>query len=158
MDLEEIRQLILLMKENHVAEIHLERGEEKVKLVAQQAAQAPVIVAAPVAPALIAPPQGQLPAPLLGTAGPHVVEEAEPAVTINSPIVGTFYRAPSPESPSYTEVGDTFDADTVLCIVEAMKVMNEIKAETEGTVLEILVENGQPVEFGQPLFRIQRTA
>ena len=83
------------------------------------------------------------------------VEEDENLTEIKSPMVGTFYRAPSPDSPPYVEVGDMVKSDTVLCIVEAMKLMNEIKAECSGKVMEILVENGQPVEYGQPMFKIK---
>jgi len=78
-------------------------------------------------------------------------------VEIPSPLVGTYYRSPAADAPSFVEVGDEVDTDTVLCIVEAMKVMNEIKPEIEGRIVEILVENGQPVEFGQPLFIIEPT-
>jgi acetyl-CoA carboxylase biotin carboxyl carrier protein len=82
------------------------------------------------------------------------VEEAKPGRTVNSPMVGTFYRAPAPEAPPFVDTGSEVIEDTVLCIVEAMKIMNEIKAECRGKVAEVLVENGQPVEYGQPLFRI----
>jgi len=77
------------------------------------------------------------------------------ALTVNSPMVGTFYRAPSPESPPFVKIGDAVGPETVVCILEAMKVMNELKAELSGRVVEIMVENGQPVEFGQPLFRLE---
>lgn len=154
MELNEIRQLIQLMRENRLAEIHIERGEEKVRLVAEPAHSSPVYPAPAADHALhAAPAPAHLPAPNPAASAPGAVEP-EPGVTINSPIVGTYYRAASPESSPYVEVGDSFDHDTVLCIVEAMKVMNEIKAEMSGTILEILVENGQPVEFGQPLFRV----
>ena len=83
------------------------------------------------------------------------VEAKANLIEIKSPMVGTFYRAPAPDAPPYAEVGDRITEETVLCIVEAMKLMNEIKAETAGIVAEILVENGHPVEFGQPLFRIE---
>jgi acetyl-CoA carboxylase biotin carboxyl carrier protein len=83
-----------------------------------------------------------------------MVKEEDNSTTINSPMVGTFYRAPSPDSPPYVEKDDEFNEETVLCIVEAMKVMNEIKAECKGKIADILVENGQPVQFGQPLFRV----
>jgi acetyl-CoA carboxylase biotin carboxyl carrier protein len=157
MELDEIRQLIQLMRENRLAEIHIERGDDKIRLVSEPTHSAPHYLPPAADHALhVAPaPAHQLPAP----AAPHSPNAAGPpaeeGVTINSPIVGTFYRSPSPESPPYIDVNDNFDADTVLCIVEAMKVMNEIKAETSGTILQVLVENGQPVEFGQPLFLVK---
>ena len=142
MKLDDIRELIELMKENEIAEIDLEEEGRKVRLVARAPAPPSVIQVAPqpTAPAeLPSPPE-------------HPEEEI---VTIDSPIVGTFYRSPSPENPAYVEVGDSYDEETVVCIVEAMKVMNEIKPEGKGEILEVLIENGQPVEFGQPLFRIK---
>lgn len=152
MELDEIRELIELMKENQIAEIELEREGEKVRLVAVP--EPPLAVAPSSADLNASSSRASAPAELPAPETP--AEEA--GSTIDSPIVGTFYRSPSPESPPYIDVGDEFDEDTVLCIVEAMKVMNEIKAETKGAILEILVENGQPVEFGQPLFRIQPSA
>ena len=98
------------------------------------------------------PPVAPVPAEV-----PAVASAPEPSTDpeIKSPMIGTFYRKPSPESESYVEVGDTVTADTVVCIIEAMKVMNEIKAEMSGVVTEILVEDGRPVEFGQALFRVR---
>jgi acetyl-CoA carboxylase biotin carboxyl carrier protein len=103
-------------------------------------AAAPVLHAAPAAPA---------------PAAPRAEKPEKPGALVTSPFVGTFYRAPSPESPPYVEVGAKVKKGQVLCIVEAMKLMNEIEAEVEGTVAEILVANATPVEFGQPLFRIE---
>ena len=108
------------------------------------------------------PPASAAPIPMPPAAAPAAAPApavAEPAVSndpeIKSPMIGSFYLAPSPESESYVEVGDHVTADTVVCIVEAMKVMNEIKAEMSGVITEILLENGSPVEFGQPLFRVR---
>lgn len=108
------------------------------------------------------PPASAAPIPMPPAAAPAAAPApaaAEPAVSndpeIKSPMIGSFYRAPSPESESYVEVGDHVTADTVVCIVEAMKVMNEIKAEMSGVITEILIENGSSVEFGQPLFRVR---
>ncbi len=153
MNLKDIKGIIDLMKKNAVSEFEMEEGDFKIKLkrapgklrkgevgVAQEG---PAIVAVPV----VAP---AVPAPAL-TAPEPVAEGLE----VKSPMIGTFYRKPSPESESYVEVGDTVTADTVVCIVEAMKVMNEIKAEMSGVVTEILVEDSRPVEFGQPLFRVR---
>ena len=150
MKLEEIRELIALMKENQIAEIDLEQDGERLRVVATQSPVVTRMVAEPAQVVEVSPAAAAIP-----------VAEEPPAApdgeTIDCPIVGTFYRAPSPESPSYVEEGDDFDEETVLCIVEAMKVMNEIKAEKKGKILEILVENGQPVEFGQPLYRVALT-
>ena len=111
-----------------------------------------VATAAPlsVAPPVLAPAVAS-PATPAESAAPKVAEGRE----IASPMVGTFYDAGSPESPAYVKVGDIVNEDTVVCIIEAMKVMNEIKAETSGVVTEILAENGKPVQFGQPLFRVK---
>lgn len=151
MDLDKLREVIALMKEHGLAEIDLEEGGLRMKVVATRESSAPVYMPMP---AMGHAPSG---APAAASSGARPAAEPEPeeiGETINSPIVGTFYRAPSPDSPNYVEEGVEFDDDTVMCIVEAMKVMNEIKAETKGRLLEVLVENGQPVEFGQPLFRI----
>jgi acetyl-CoA carboxylase biotin carboxyl carrier protein len=155
MDLDTLREVIALLKQHGLAEIDLEEDGHRLRVVATPEPTAPSFIPmfaqnAPAAGAPAAPASPNTPASAPGT-GP----EAPPAgPTINSPIVGTFYRAPSPDSPPYIEDGAEFDEETVLCIVEAMKVMNEIKAETKGRLVEALVENGQPVEFGQPLFRI----
>lgn len=153
MNLDEIRELITLMKENQIAEIDLEHEGERLRVVSAlvpATGDLGLVNAAGQQPARIPPPATEV---------PELVPEVEAAaddntVTVNSPIVGTFYRSPSPDSPAFVEEGDEFDEETVLCIVEAMKVMNEIKAELKGKIIELLVENGQPVEFGQPLFRV----
>jgi acetyl-CoA carboxylase biotin carboxyl carrier protein len=146
LDLEEIKQIIELMKQNELAVFELEKGDEKLKL---QRAMAPVV-----------PPSQDVPppppavsigsAPTSSTTSP-VGEGRE----ITSPMVGTFYSAPSPESPPFVTVGSEVTPDTVVCIIEAMKVMNEIKAETTGVIAEIVAENGKPVQFGQALFRLK---
>ena len=151
MNLDEIRELITLMKENQIAEIDLEHEGERLRVVS---ALVPATGDLGLVNAAGQPP-ARIPAPEV----PELVPEVEAAaddntVTVNSPIVGTFYRAPAPDEPAFVEEGDEFDEETVLCIVEAMKVMNEIKAELKGKIIELLVENGQPVEFGQPLFRV----
>jgi acetyl-CoA carboxylase biotin carboxyl carrier protein len=155
MDLETLREVIALLKQHGLAEIDLEEDGRRLRVVAPPEPAAPAFI--PIfganAPAS-APPAAPTSSPAPATA-PDPAAEPPRGPTINSPIVGTFYRAPSPDSPPYIEDGDEFDEETVLCIVEAMKVMNEIKAETKGRLIEALVENGQPVEFGQPLFRIE---
>ena len=158
MDLKDIKVIVDLMKKNAVSEFEMEEGDFKIKLkrdsgkprkgetvVVQEAAPMilPAAAAAPVAaPVATAAPA---PAPAPAAEGPEV----------KSPMIGTFYRKPSPDADSYVEVGSVGEPDTVVCIIEAMKVMNEIKAEVKGTIAEVLVEEGKPVEYGQALFRIE---
>ena len=147
MEFEQIRNLVSLMGEYNLTEFKIEsegcnlcirRGSDV------QTVAAPVVMAAP------APAAAAAAAP--AAAAPAV--EAKPAVTIDSPLVGSFYRAASPDAKPFVQIGDQVTPDTVIGIIEAMKVMNEIKAEKSGVIKEILVENGQPVEYGQPLFVI----
>ncbi len=147
MNLKEIKEIIKLMQENELSEVEVEHegGRLKLKKFGSDVHMTPVYHHAPAAP--VAAP-----------AGSSAAEAAAPAaksaktIEITSPMVGTFYRAPSPESPAYVEVGQIIEVGQVVCIVEAMKLMNEIKAEARGKVVEILVNNAEPVEFGQPLF------
>ena len=146
MDLKEIKALIDLMKKNGLTAFEMEKDGFRIAL-AKEGAYAPAMTYAAPAPVASAP------AP-----APAVAAEAKPAVSgkeITSPMVGTFYTSPSPESPSFVSVGQTVTPDTVVCIIEAMKVMNEIKAEVSGVITEVAAENGQPVQFGQALFRIK---
>lgn len=150
MDLRKLKKLIDLVEESGIAEIEVTEGEEKVRItrtVAAPAAPAHTVYAAAPAPA---PVQAAAPA-----AAPAAPAARDLSAAQKSPMVGTFYRAPSPSSPAFVEVGQTVKAGDTLCIIEAMKLMNEIEAETSGVVKEILVENGQPVEFGEPLFIIE---
>lgn len=149
MDLKDIKAIIDLMKKNSVSEFELERQDFKIRLKRGGNGSNPpvqyeeqVIAYPPNTPVLTAPSPSPAPA---------VSNELE----IKSPMIGTFYRAPSPESGSYVEVGTEVNAETVVCIIEAMKVMNEIKAEVKGVVTQVLVENAKPVEFGQPLFKVR---
>lgn len=151
MDLRKLKKLIDLVEESGIAEIEVTEGEEKVRITRATAAPAPIYAAAPVAPA---------PAPVAAAAAPAATAAAEaPARNLanaqKSPMVGTFYRAPGPNAPAFVEVGQTVKAGDTLCIIEAMKLMNEIEAEKSGIVKEILVENGTPVEYGEPLFIIE---
>ena len=153
MDLRKLKKLIDLVEESGIAEIEVTEGEEKVRITRSVAAPAMQTVYAPAAPVQAAV---AAPAP---SAAPAAAESA-PAVrdlsnAQKSPMVGTFYRAASPSAPVFVEVGQTVKAGDTLCIIEAMKLMNEIEAEKSGVVKEILVENGQPVEFGEPLFIIE---
>ena len=150
MTIKEIEALGRMMKEYELTELKVELKDCNVSLSrgSQTAAQVVVAAPAPVAPAIPAAPAAPAPAPAAPAA--PVAQK-----TIDSPLVGTFYRAANPESAPFVNVGDRVTADTVIAIIEAMKVMNEIKAEKSGVIKEILVDNAQPVEFGQPLFVIE---
>ncbi len=164
MNQKEIKDLIEFLIEKEIAEFELERGDVKLRIKRTsdvpvthyvQAAQPVAHVAAP--PAAI---PGTTPAPAASASEPAAKAEAPPAddkdlVTVKSPIVGTYYEAPSPGSPPFSKVGDEVKVGQVLCIIEAMKLMNEIESESAGTLSKILVKNGQPVEYGQPLFLIK---
>jgi acetyl-CoA carboxylase biotin carboxyl carrier protein len=151
LDLKDIKILIDLMKKNDLSVFQMEKDGFKLLLKKGVAPGAGYVVSAAPAPAAAAP------APALPVASP--TEAPPPAATptrdIVSPMVGTFYQSMSPDSPPYVKVGQKVEADTVVCIIEAMKVMNEVKAEIGGVVTEILGENGRPVQFGQPLFRLK---
>jgi acetyl-CoA carboxylase biotin carboxyl carrier protein len=154
-DLKDIKAIIDLMKKNSISEFELERQDFKIKLKrGPNGGSAPVqyedTSVIPGSVQLAASP-AMAPSASLGTGG--AVGEQE----IKSPMIGTFYRAPSPESAPYVEVGAEVNPDTVVCIIEAMKVMNEIKAEVKGVITQVLIENAKPVEFGQPLFKIRTT-
>jgi len=149
MDIRKVKKLIELLEESNINEIEIKEGEESVRI-SRGSSVAPMVQAAPAmaAPALVAAP-----APVAAPAA-----EAAPAApaghTVNSPMVGTFYRSPSPSAPAFVEVGKTVKAGDVICIVEAMKMMNQIEADKSGVVEAILVEDGQPVEYDQPLIII----
>jgi acetyl-CoA carboxylase biotin carboxyl carrier protein len=153
-DLKDIKAIIDLMKKNSVSEFELEKQDFKIRLKRAGGIQPPNPGSLDEPSIAYAPPVVQLPpaaaAPAVPAAPPSTGE-----VEIKSPMIGTFYRAPSPESGSYIEVGMDVNPDTVVCIVEAMKVMNEIKAEIKGVITQVLVENSKPVEFGQPLFKVR---
>lgn len=148
MDLRKLKKLIDLVEESGIAEIEVTEGEEKVRITRTTAAQP--VYSAPVQqqPAVMAAPAA-VPAVAVPAAGPDLSK------AMKSPMVGTFYRAASPTSAPFVEVGQTVNAGDTLCIIEAMKLMNEIEADHSGVVKEILVSNGQPVEFGEPLFIIE---
>ena len=156
MNIEEIRELIQCVVDSGVAELEVQRGEDRVKirrgpteqevLIHAAAAPAPVVVQA-------APAAASAPAP--AAAPPPITTSEEELVPIKSPIVGTFYSAASPDTPLFVNVGDSIKPGMVLCIVESMKLMNEIEAEVSGTIIKCLVENGSPVEYGQAMFLIK---
>jgi acetyl-CoA carboxylase biotin carboxyl carrier protein len=150
LELKEIKAVIDLMNKNGLTEFDLEKADFKIRL--KKGGADPI--QATYAPAYHAPLQSYTP-PVGSAPAAAVAAAPESGPTINSPMVGTLYLAPSPESPNYAPVGTEVNPDTVVCIIEAMKVMNEIKAEVKGVITEILGENGKPVEFGKPLFRIK---
>jgi acetyl-CoA carboxylase biotin carboxyl carrier protein len=154
-DLKDIKAIIDLMKKNSISEFELERQEFKIRLKRGVAGAPPVAyedqpvgyVTGGSMPSVVPLP---LPTSGMGTSGSSEQE-------IKAPMIGTFYRAPSPEAGNYVEIGTEVNPDSVVCIIEAMKVMNEIKAEVRGVVTQILVDNAKPVEFGQPMFKIRPT-
>jgi len=147
MDLRKLKKLIDLVQESGIAELEITEGEEKVKIVkGGAAALAAAPVAAPVAP-LQAHPAASAPA-----SAPAAEPAAQEGHVVKAPMVGTFYRSPSPDAKAFVEVGQAVKEGDTICIIEAMKLMNEIEADASGSVKAILVENGQPVEYGQPLF------
>jgi len=151
MDIRKLKKLIELLNESDVAEIEIREGEESVRISRYSSVTPPVVATAPPpppAPAAEAPSSNAAPSESGGEALPegHVVK---------SPMVGTFYRAPSPGAKPFVEVGDHVEVGDTLCIIEAMKILNQIEADQAGTIAAVLVENGEPVEYGQPLFVIQ---
>ncbi len=153
MDIKDIKAIIDLMKKNSITEFELERQDSKIRLKrglnggssAGQQEDANLVIPVPMQPTVAVPVPPVIAPPPVATG----------EVDIKSPMIGTFYRAPSPEAGNYIEVGGSVTPDTVVCIIEAMKVMNEIKAEIKGVVTQVLVENAKPVEFGQPLFKVR---
>jgi len=150
MDIRKVKKLIELLQESDVAEIEIHEGEESVRI-SRTGPAAPAIYAAP---AMMAAPAA-LPAPAAALPGGGAPSADElKGHTVNSPMVGTFYRAPSPGSKAFVEIGHSVAVGDVLCIIEAMKILNQIESDRAGTVKRILVENAEPVEYNQPLFLI----
>ena len=148
MDLRKLKKLIDLVQESGIGEIEITEGEEKVRISRQSSAPAPMMMAAQPVHALV--PGAPTAAPPAPAAPPQPTGHS-----LKSPMVGTFYRAPSPGAPPFVEVGQAVSKGQTLCIIEAMKLLNEIESDVSGTVKAILVENGQPVEYGQALFLIE---
>jgi len=147
MDIRKVKKLIELLEESDVAEIEIHEGEESVRI-SRTSSSAPVM--APMAAPVAAPTAAPATAPAAAPAA-----EAEPeGHLIRAPMVGTFYRAPSPTSKAFVDEGSSVSAGDTLCIIEAMKILNQIESDTSGKVVKILVENGEPVEYDQPLFVI----
>ena len=151
MDLRKLKKLIDLVEESGIAELEVTEGEEKVRitrgLMSTQMQAIPQMMTVPAAPAAAAPTA----APVL----PVATETNDLTNAVKSPMVGTFYSAPSPASPSFVEVGQTVNVGDTLCIIEAMKLMNEVQAEVEGTIVEVLIKNEEMAEYGQPLFKVK---
>lgn len=156
MELDQIKAIVAMMKENDLSEFSMENDGLKIRIKRGpdgfQQTVAVVPAPAPVAPAA----KIAAPAPAaVAAAAPSTPETPSDIKYITSPMVGTFYRSPSPDAAAYADAGKSVDEETPVCIIEAMKVMNEIKAEIKGTIVECLVENGKPVEFGQKLFAVR---
>ena len=159
MELKDIKAIIDLMKKNDLSVFEMEKDGFKLKL-QKGAGEQTVFMSPPAFPQMVAAPAGLLAAGASnagGAAPASATGGGAPAASkeIISPMVGTFYRAASPESPSFIEVGKEVNPETVVCIIEAMKVMNEIKAEVSGVIAEVVAENGKPVQFGQALFKVR---
>lgn len=155
MDIRKIKKLIELLEESGINEIEIREGEESVRISRKSESAAPQYVVAHSA----APPMGAMPSQPPPSATPEASSDNQSSLpeghVMTSPMVGTMYRAPSPTQPPFVEIGSQVKAGDTLCIVEAMKMLNQIEADVSGTIVAILVENGQPVEFGQPLFVIK---
>ena len=154
MDLKDIKAIIDLMRKNSVSEFELEKQDFKIRLKRGGSGGSGPAVIFDDAPAITyaTPPAGGVAPPTGPAVTPPIMSNDS---EIKSPMIGTFYRAPSPESANYVEVGSEVNPETVVCIIEAMKVMNEIKAEVKGVITQVLVDSAKPVEFGQPLFKIR---
>jgi acetyl-CoA carboxylase biotin carboxyl carrier protein len=148
-DLKDIKAIIDLMKKNSISEFEMEKQDFKIRL--KRGLNGGSAGSSDDAPSVAGTPPLPIAAPAPAAAPAVPTNETE----IKSPMIGTFYRAPSPESGNYVEVGAEVNPETVVCIIEAMKVMNEIKAEVKGVITQVLVENAKPVEFGQPLFKVR---
>lgn len=138
MELEKLKEFIAFMNENNLCELEIEEEGRRIRLKKFSESQPPII-----SQNIVAPPKEK------------VEESTKNTIEIKSPMVGTFYRAPSPGAKPYKEVGDIVKPGDIVCIIEAMKLMNEIKSEVSGKIIQVLVENGEPVEFGQPLFILE---
>jgi len=159
MDLKEIQSLIKFVSKSGVNEVKLELEDFKITIKAGGnttettfVQQAPMAMQAPMAVAPVAAPVAA--APVESAAPSAAVEDDSKFLTITSPIIGTFYRKPSPDKPNFVEVGDVVQADSIVCVVEAMKLFNEIESEVSGKIVKVLVDDSSPVEFGQPLFLV----
>ena len=154
---EKIRRLIELMNENDLAELEVDKPDLRIRIKANASLMHPVsVLAAPTVPEAVAPAQAVAGLPPGGASAPQPAGPSAPELAeIASPMVGTFYRSPSDGAEPYVTVGTVVEPETMVCIIEAMKVMNEVKAEVAGEIVEILVQNAEPVEYGQVLFLLK---
>jgi acetyl-CoA carboxylase biotin carboxyl carrier protein len=150
MDLRKLKKLIDLVQESGIAELEVSEGEERVKIVRSGRAAPETVV-----PAHAPPPAPAAAKPAAQPAGAAEASAPPDGHVVKSPMVGTFYRASAPDAKAFVEIGDTVKAGQTICIIEAMKLMNEIESDNDGVVKAILVENGQPVEYGEPLFVVE---
>lgn len=148
MDIRKIKKLIEIIEESDIAELEIKEGEEAIRISRYSSAAAPVVYASAPAPAPSA-------APMAAPSAAAPAEEKISGHVVKSPMVGTFYRSASPGAKVFTDVGQKVQVGDTLCIIEAMKILNQIEADKSGIVTKIMVENGQPVEYGQPLFIIE---
>jgi acetyl-CoA carboxylase biotin carboxyl carrier protein len=149
-ELKDIKAIIDLMKKNSITEFELEEKDSKLRLKRGSSGGTPA-VSSDEAPPLMS----MTPAPMVSAATSAAAAVNTGEIDIKSPMIGTFYRSPSPEAASYVDIGSEVNPETVVCIIEAMKVMNEIKAEVKGVITQNMLESGKPVEFGQPLFKVR---
>lgn len=152
MDLRKLKTLIDLVAESTIAELEVSEGDSKVRIVKTLGAPAPQVQYLPMQMPVAGVPAAAAPSAAAATSAAPAEPEGN---IVKAPMVGTFYRAPGPDKPAYVEIGQVVKSSEPICIIEAMKLLNEIEAGFDGVIKEILVENGQPVEFGQPLFRIE---
>lgn len=154
MELKDIKAIIDLMKKNSITEFELEEKDSKLRLKRGSNGGPPIAPSDADMPMMqMSAPTAMMPATAPSPAALPAANTGE--IDVRSPMIGTFYRSPSPEASAYVELGSEVTPDSVVCIIEAMKVMNEIKAEVKGIITQALVENGKPVEFGQPLFKVR---
>lgn len=156
MDTEDIEKLIRLLSETDVAELEWEEDGSRLVLRKAQPQAVPVPAAPPAPAAGAAQPPATAAQPAESAEDPAEKIDSDRLVEVMAPMVGTFYRAPAPDAPPFVEEGDEIDVGTPLCIIEAMKLMNEIESEVKGRIVKILVENAQPIEYGQPLFLVEK--
>lgn len=159
MNIKEIKEMINLMNDNNLTELEIEKDNMKIRLKKGSSGE---ITMEGVSPKIISAPSVNIPTTTMPPVSAQSLKEAQTlkqagakTVEIKAPMVGTFYRTPSPESPPFVEINQTIEVGSVVCIIEAMKLMNEIKAEIKGKIIDILIDNAEPVEFGQPLFLIE---
>ena len=149
MDAKELKKIVQIMNDNDLVEVEIEEEGKRLRVRKAEAAGVPIVTATTLVPAPAAAAEpAEAPAP-------EAAETSDGLHTITAPMVGTFFRAPAPDQDSYIEVGQNVSPDSVVCILEAMKVMNEIKAECSGEIVKVCVQNAEAVEYGQPLFRVK---